>query len=213
MEQKTNTNQEVRDTRDQRGNRGPRPSRMANMQRIDEFKDQVIDLRRVTRVTKGGKRMRFRATIVIGNGKGKVAVGIAKGADVMEAISKAKFQAKKNVIEVKMAGKTIPHKVEAKFSSAVIMIKPAASGHGLMAGGAPRVVLTMAGIQDVTAKTISRTPNKLTNAIATIEALKKLKDPKPSKEKSKDNPAGQAEAKHSESRNESSAPAREKKNK
>lgn len=151
---------------------------MPNIQKIDEFKDQVVDLRRVTRVTKGGKRMRFRATIVIGNQKGKVGVGIAKGADVMEAISKAKFQAKKNVIDVKLYGRTIPHKVEAKFSSAVIMIKPAASGHGLMAGGAPRVVLSMAGIADVTAKCVSRTSNKLTNAIATIEALKKLKDVK-----------------------------------
>lgn len=151
---------------------------MPNIQKIDEYKDQVIDLRRVTRVTKGGKRMRFRATIVIGNHKGKVGVGIAKGADVMEAISKSKFQAKKNIIDVMMKGKTIPHKVEAKFSSAVIVIKPATAGHGLMAGGAPRVVLSMAGISDVTAKCISRTSNKLTNAIATIEALKKLKDVK-----------------------------------
>jgi len=150
--------------------------RTPNIKKIDEFKDQVVDLRRVTRVTKGGKRMRFRATIVVGNHKGKVGVGIAKGADVMEAISKAKFQAKKNIIDVKMKGKTIPHKVEAKFSSAVVMIKPAVSGHGLMAGGAPRVVLKMAGIADVTAKCISRTSNKLTNAIATIEALKKLRE-------------------------------------
>lgn len=150
--------------------------RTPNIQKIEEFKDQVVDLRRVTRVTKGGKRMRFRATIVIGNGKGKVGVGIAKGADVMEAISKAKFQAKKNIINVKLKGKTIPHKVESKFGSAVVMIKPAVSGHGLMAGGAPRVVLSMAGIADVTAKCISRTSNKLTNAIATIEALKQLKD-------------------------------------
>ncbi len=156
---------------------------MPNIKIADEYKDQVIDLRRVTRVTKGGKRMRFRATIVIGNQKGKVGVGIAKGADVMEAISKAKFQAKKNIIDVKLKGKTIPHKVEAKFSSAVIMLKPASAGHGLMAGGAPRVVLTMAGIADVTAKCVSRTSNKLTNAIATIEALKKLKDVKMPKKK------------------------------
>lgn len=154
---------------------------MPHVARVEEFKDQVIDLRRVTRVTKGGKRMRFRATIVVGNNKGKVGVGIAKGADVMEAISKAKFQAKKNIIDVKMKGRSIPHKVEAKFSSAVVMIKPAPSGHGLMAGGAPRVVLAMAGIADVTAKCISRTPNKLTNAIATIEALKQLKNVKNTK--------------------------------
>lgn len=152
--------------------------RTPHIKKVEEFRDQVIDLRRVTRVTKGGKRMRFRAVIVIGNGKGRVGVGIAKGADVMEAITKAKFQAKKNVIEVKMRGKTIPHRVEAKYRSARVMIKPAQMGHGLMAGGAPRVILSMAGIADITAKCISRTTNQLVNAMATIDALKQLKDPK-----------------------------------
>jgi len=141
----------------------------------DEFNDQVIDIRRVTRVTAGGKRFRFRATVVVGNGKGKVGVGIGKGSDVQAAIEKAKTQAKKEVISIKLKDRTIAHQVEAKFSAARILIKPASAGHGLMAGGPSRVVLKMAGVQDATAKVLGRTTNKLTNALAAIEALKKIK--------------------------------------
>jgi len=140
----------------------------------DEYEDQVLDIRRVTRVTAGGKRFRFRATVVVGNGKGKVGVGIGKGPDVPKAIEKAKTQAKKNVITIKLRDNTIIHQVEAKFSAAKVLIKPAAAGHGLMAGGSVRVVLKLAGVQDATAKCIGRTKNKLTNALATIEALKDI---------------------------------------
>lgn len=139
------------------------------------MKDKVLDLRRVTRVVAGGKRFRFRATVIMGDEKGRVAVGIAKGLDVQGAISKAKNDAQKNVIRVTLKGRTIPHEVEAKFSAARVRIKPAVEGHGLRAGGAVRVVLSLAGIKDATAKCLGRTPNKLTNALATIEALKKLK--------------------------------------
>ena len=149
--------------------------RRPRVRKQDEFNDQVLDIRRVTRVTAGGKRFRFRATVVVGNGKGKVGVGIGKGTDVQTAIRKAKDKAKKEVIEIKLKNKTIPHQVEAKFSAAKIIIKPAAQGHGLMAGGSPRVVLRLAGIQDATTKSLGRTKNKLTNALAAIEALKKLK--------------------------------------
>ena len=141
----------------------------------DEFKDKVLDLRRVTRVVAGGKRFRFRATVVIGDGRGRVGVGIAKGLDVPQAIAKARSGAKKNLIEVVLKNTTIPHEVEAKFSAAHIRIKPASTGHGMRAGGAARVVLSLAGIKDVTAKALGRTPNKLTNALAAIEALKKIK--------------------------------------
>ncbi len=141
----------------------------------DEFKDKVLDLRRVTRVTAGGKRFRFRVTVIIGDEKGRVAAGIAKGLDVQQAIAKAKTNAKKNIIVVPLAGRTIPHEVEAKFSAAEVRLKPAKQGHGLIAGGAVRVVLSLAGIRDITAKCLGRTPNKLTNALATIEALKKLR--------------------------------------
>lgn len=140
----------------------------------DDFKEEVLDLRRVTRVVAGGKRFRFQAILALGDGKGKVGVGVAKGMDVQAAVAKAKNQAMKNLIEVKMKNRTIPHEVQAKFSAAKVLIKPAKSGHGLMAGGAPRVVLKLAGVQDVTAKCLGRTVNKLTNAMATIEALKKL---------------------------------------
>ncbi len=140
----------------------------------DEFKDKVLDLRRVTRVVAGGKRFRFRATVVIGDGRGRVGVGVAKGLDVVQAIAKARAAAKKTIITVQLKDRTIAHEVEAKFSAAHIRIKPASVGHGMRAGGAARVVLSLAGIKDITAKTLGRTPNKLTNALATIEALKLL---------------------------------------
>jgi len=142
------------------------------------LKDKVLDLRRVTRVVAGGKRFRFRVTVVLGDERGKVGVGIAKGLDVQAAIAKAKNSAVKKLLTLPLQGRTIPHEVEAKFSAAKVRIKPAVEGHGLKAGGAVRVVLSLAGVKDATAKCLGRTPNKLTNALATIEALKTLKSSK-----------------------------------
>ena len=102
-------------------------------------------------------------------------MGIAKGVDVASSIAKAKTVARRNVITIPLKGATIPHEVEAKYSAARIRLRPAVEGHGLRAGGAARAVLSLAGIKDIVAKTLGRTPNKLTNALATIEALKKLK--------------------------------------
>lgn len=148
----------------------------------DEFDEKVLDLRRVTRVVKGGKRFRFRATVVIGDRKGRVGVGIGKGADVQQSIAKGKADAKKDLLVVKLKdNRTIPHEAIAKYSAAEVILKPAKLGHGLKAGGAVRVVLGLAGIKDATAKCLSRTPNKLTNALATIEALKKIRLVKPGK--------------------------------
>jgi len=156
--------------------RGPRPEIK------DEFKDKVLDLRRVTRVVKGGKRFRFRATVVIGDEKGRVGVGIGKGADVAQSVAKGRADAKKALVKVFLKdGRTIPHESIAKYSAATVILKPAKVGNGLKAGGAVRVVLSLAGIKDVTAKILSRTPNKLTNAMATIEALKAMKVLKPTK--------------------------------
>ena len=140
-----------------------------------EYKEKVLDLRRVTRVMAGGKRMRFRVTIIVGNEKGSIGIGIGKGLDVAQAVDKAKTAAMKNIINVKLKGKTIPHDVNAKFSAARVIIKPAKNGHGLKAGGAVRMVLLLTGVRDATAKCLSGTKNKLTNAMAAIEALKKLK--------------------------------------
>lgn len=156
-------------------NRERRPMRPRKPENPMGLKDKVLDLRRVTRVVAGGKRFRFRVTIVMGDEKGKVGVGIAKGLDVQAAVGKAKSEAVKNLFTIPLKGRTIPHEVEAKFSAANVRIKPAVEGHGLKAGGAVRVVLSMAGVKDVTAKCLGRTPNKLTNALATVEALKKLK--------------------------------------
>ena len=140
-----------------------------------EYDQKVLDIARVTRVTKGGKRFTFRAAIVIGNKAGKVGFGIGKGRDVAQSVEKAFKQAKKALIEVKLKETTIPHEVEAKVSSAFVILKPSAKGSGVRAGGPMRVVAKLAGIEDVSGKIISRTNNKLNIAKATIEALKKLK--------------------------------------
>ncbi|HVM77046.1 MAG TPA: 30S ribosomal protein S5 [Candidatus Paceibacterota bacterium] len=142
----------------------------------EEFRDRVLDMRRVTRVVAGGKRFRFRATIVLGDERGRVGIGVAKGLDVQQAVAKAKSEAKKNIITVNLKDqRTIAHEVLAKYSAAKVLLKPASKGHGLRAGGSVRFVLAFAGIKDATAKILGRTPNKLTNAMATIEALRKLK--------------------------------------
>lgn len=143
-----------------------------------EFKEKVLDLRRVTRVVAGGKRFRFRATVIIGDEKGRVGVGIAKGLDVAQAVDKAKVNAKKRLITVPLKETTIAHETEAKFSAARVLIKPAPKGHGLKAGGAVRGVLLLAGVRDATAKCLGGTKNKLTNAMAAIEALKKIQNSK-----------------------------------
>lgn len=155
------------------GGRGPR--RDAFVKPKQEFNEKVVDMRRVTRVMAGGKRFRFRATLIVGDGKGRVGVGMGKGADVQQSVAKAKHDAMKHIITIQLDKRTIPHEVEAKFSAARVRLKPAKEGNGLVAGGAVRIVLSLAGIKDITAKTLGRTPNKVTNALATIEALKKLK--------------------------------------
>lgn len=140
-----------------------------------EYKEKTLDIRRVTRVVAGGKRMTFRATVVLGDEKGKVGVGVEKGLDVAQAVDKAKLKAKKNMIVVPLKNRTVPHEVEAKYSAARIIIKPAKLGRGLKAGGALRTVLLLSGVKDATAKCVGVTKNKLTTALAAIEALKKFK--------------------------------------
>ncbi|PJC65365.1 MAG: 30S ribosomal protein S5 [Candidatus Colwellbacteria bacterium CG_4_9_14_0_2_um_filter_50_12] len=144
----------------------------------DEFKDRVLEIRRVTRVIAGGKRFRFRSTIVVGDMKGRIGVGMGKSIDLQQAIQKARHNAKKNVVKIVLHGGTIPHEVLAKFSAAKVILKPAREGHGLMAGGAVRIVLKLAGVRDATAKCLGTTTNKLTTAMATVEALKMLRPEK-----------------------------------
>ena len=141
----------------------------------DEFTTKLLDLARVTRVTGGGKRMSFRAVVVAGDKKGKVGIGIDKGKDVSQAIEKATRRAKKNLISVVIVDGTIPHEAEAKSGPARILLKPQKKGRGLVAGGAVRMICDLAGIKNISSKILSGSKNKLNNARATIEALKKLK--------------------------------------
>lgn len=160
-----------------RGSR--RPDRAARAE-ISSYKEKMLDLRRVTRVMAGGKRFKFRATVVIGDERGQVGIGVGKGVDVQQSVAKAKSAAQKNMVTIPLyQARTIAHEVSAKYSAAKVLLKPAAAGHGLRAGGSVRFVLAMAGVKDATAKILSRTPNKLTNAMAAIEALRSLKSKKP----------------------------------
>lgn len=139
-----------------------------------EFEQRIIDLARVTRVMAGGKRMRFRACVAIGDMKGKVGMGLAKGADVSLAVNKAVARAKKEMITVPMINETIPHEVRIKEKAARILIKPAPRGTGVKAGGAVRVILELAGVPNVVAKILG-TNNKVSNVNALMTALQSFK--------------------------------------
>ena len=143
----------------------------------DEFQTKLLDLARVTRVTGGGKRMSFRAVVVAGDKKGKVGIGIDKGKDVSQAIDKATRRAKRDLLSVVIVDGTIPHEVEAKSGPAVILLKPQKKGRGLVAGGAVRTICDLVGIKNISSKILSGSKNKLNNARATMEALRKLKAP------------------------------------
>ncbi|MBU0647432.1 30S ribosomal protein S5 [Patescibacteria group bacterium] len=142
----------------------------------DEFEQKVIDLARVTRVMAGGKRMRFRACIAIGNKKGRVAIGLAKGADVTIAVTKAVNKAKKNFVDVPIVNDTIPHEIRQKYGAARILFRPAKMGRGIIAGGAVRIILELTGIKNVTSKILG-TNNKMNNVKCTILALQNLQRP------------------------------------
>ena len=141
----------------------------------DDFESKLLDLARVTRVTAGGRRIRFRAGVVVGDKKNQVGFGIAKGLDVAQAVEKATRAAKKNLIKVPIEEETIPHQVEAKFGAAKVMLKPQRKGRGLVAGGTVRLICALAGIKNISSKMLGKTSNKINNAKATIKALKKLK--------------------------------------
>jgi small subunit ribosomal protein S5 len=142
-----------------------------------EFDQQLLDLARVTRVVKGGRRFRFRATMVIGNRKGKVGVGVSKGTDVSQAIQKAVADAKKNMITVDLDGSTISHDIEHKIGSARVLLKPTKEGRGIIAGGAMRSVIELVGIRDIVTKS-QGCSNKLNVARATVGALQALEKPR-----------------------------------
>ena len=152
---------------------------MAREQRREqksEYEHKLIDLRRVARVMAGGRRFTFRATVVLGNQRGTVGFGTGKASDTSQSIEKATRQARKNMINIPLNKNfSIPHEVSAKFKTARVILKPGKEGKGLVAGGSVRTVLALAGVKNASAKILSHTKNKLTNARAALEALKQLK--------------------------------------
>lgn len=139
-----------------------------------EFDQKTIELSRVARVMAGGKRMRFRAVVAIGDHKGQVGIGVAKAADVPLAISKAVAIASKNLIRVPIYEDTIPHVVNTKFGAAKVLLKPAPRGTGIIAGGAVRSILELAGVPNVASKMLG-SKNKINNVKATIRAFSELR--------------------------------------
>lgn len=157
----------------QRGgnNRGPRRDQAP--QEPKQFEEVVINIDRVSRVVKGGRRFRFKALVVIGDRKTKVGVGVAKGADVQVAVQKATDVAKKNLITIPIVNETIPHDNEVKYSGARVLLKPAAPGTGIIAGGVVRSIIGVTGIRNLLTKSLNST-NKVNIAYATVEALRGL---------------------------------------
>lgn len=138
-----------------------------------QFEELVINIDRVSRVVKGGRRFRFKALVVVGDRKNKVGVGVAKGQDVTAAISKATNVAKKNMVTIALEGDTIPHEVEKKVTGAHVLLKPAAPGTGIIAGGVVRQIIGVTGVRNMLSKSLGST-NKVNIAYATIDALASL---------------------------------------
>jgi len=139
-----------------------------------EVKEAVVEVARVTRVVKGGRRMRFRATVVIGNKKGTVGYGIGKAVEVQLAIQKAVAQARKRLIRVPIYKGSIPHQIQVKFKASIVFMKPASEGTGMIAGGAVRQIMELAGVHNVLSKSLGST-NRINAAKATYLALSKLR--------------------------------------
>ncbi len=148
-------------------------------QRVDETEEQLqerlIHIDRVAKVIKGGRHFGFRALVVVGDGDGKVGVGVGKAREVPDSIRKATERAKKNMISIPRTGSTIPHRVLSTFGAAKVLLQPASPGTGVIAGGSVRAVMEVAGIKDVLTKSLGSS-NALNVVYATIDGLKRLKD-------------------------------------
>ena len=160
---------------------GKKPQRKSRRRKIEtveptesEWKEQVVQIRRVTKVVKGGKKLSFRAIVIVGNKKGKVGMGVAKAAEVIIAIQKAVADARKNLVSVPLFNTTIPHMITGRSGAGSVILRPASKGTGVIAGGAVRAVLELAGVENILSKSLgSKSP--LNAANATLNALKSLR--------------------------------------
>ncbi|MFN8670681.1 MAG: 30S ribosomal protein S5 [Candidatus Sericytochromatia bacterium] len=143
-------------------------------EQVEDTIEKVIQIRRVTKVVKGGKKLSFRAVVVVGNGKGTVGVGVGKSGEVVGAIQKAISDARKSQVEVCLAGTSIPHPTSCKLGAGKIMLKPAPPGSGVIAGGSVRAVLEASGLKDVVGKSLG-SDSPINNARATVKALESLR--------------------------------------
>lgn len=155
-----------RERRERRDNRTPEEK---------EFEQRVVDIRRVTRVTKGGKQLRFRATVLIGDGKGRIGFGVGKGVDVSLSTGKAFRRARKDLRTIPLREETIPYMVRAKFGAAQVLIKPAPKGTGVKAGGPMRIIFELGGVSNVVGKILGTTKNKINIIKATLKAIEQLR--------------------------------------
>ena len=169
-------------TVEEKAPKGKRASKAKSKRKIEtienapqsEWKERVVQIRRVTKVVKGGKKLSFRAIVIVGNGKGQVGVGCAKASEVIIAIQKAIAEGRKNLISVPIFKTTIPHPIVGRSGAGSVMLRPASQGTGVIAGGAVRAVLELAGVENILSKSLgSKSP--LNAANATMDALKNLK--------------------------------------
>ena len=171
--QEKETEVEVQQLKPQR--RGQRRRKIETVEPVEsEWKEQVVQIRRVTKVVKGGKKLSFRAIVIVGNKKGQVGMGVAKAAEVIIAIQKAVADARKNLISVPIFKTTIPHMVTGRSGAGSVVLKPASQGTGVIAGGAVRAVLELSGIENILSKSLGY-KKQLNAANATLEALKSLR--------------------------------------
>lgn len=169
----TNRPDNRNNNRNARGGRNGRPNQNF-MPKVSEYEEKVLEIKRVSKKIKGGNTIGFTVLVVVGNRNGKVGYGYDKARNVSDAIQKAIAGAKKNIVEIKLTGKSISHEVFAKYGSAQIVLRPAPEGTGIIAGGSVRIVVGLAGIKDISSKVLG-SKNKLSNVRCTIKALQSLR--------------------------------------